>query len=238
MKIENLKIVIIGIGGIGTHLTDLLARYVSHLKYDIPIILVDGDGVENKNIERQSFTKDTIGKNKAQMKAAELEETYEGNIKINCYPHYITKQNIEEVFGTNTMVLMGVDNRASRLAVSQYCQTLDDVILISGGNDYVDGAVLFYHREGGVDKLPPIEKYHDEIANPADKNPADIGCEEMIAMGSDPQLIFANASASLIICWGVYKYLLYILKDEELNKTSEIYFDVVEMATAKSELPV
>ena len=111
-------------------------------------------------------------------------------------------------------MLLAVDNHATRKLVSEFCSGLDDVLLISGGNDGVGpdstgsvsrgtfANVQIHVREGGRELSPPLTAFHPEIAQPADRLPTDVPCTE--AMLSVPQILWANlatASAMLNAFW-------------------------------------
>ena len=114
-----------------------------------------------------------------------------------------------------------VDNHASRNLVSRHVATLSDLTLISGGNDYEDGNVQVYVRREGRDLTPSLNRYHPEIADPQDRNPAALSCEELMAAGA-PQLLFANLMvASLML------NAFYALRQGRLNY-SEVYLDIVQ----------
>ena len=96
-----------------------------------------------------------------------------------------------------------------------------EITLISGGNDYEDGNVQVYVRREGRDLTPSLARYHPEIADPRDRNPAALSCEELMAAGA-PQLLFANLMvASLML------NAFYALRQGRLNY-SEVYLDIVQ----------
>ena len=70
------------------------------------------------------------------------------------------------LIGEGEVVFLMVDNHASRHLVSRHASTLADLSLISGGNDYEDGNVQVYIRQGGLDLTPSLARYHPEIAAP------------------------------------------------------------------------
>ena len=73
-----MNIVIVGLGGIGSILSDNISRYLNYTNIEnINITLVDGDSYELKNSERQTFTR--LG-NKGEVKCSELAYKFE-NIK-------------------------------------------------------------------------------------------------------------------------------------------------------------
>ena len=195
-----MNIKIIGIGGIGSILSGRLCRFLNYSQPDISsvITLIDGDYYENKNHERQEFT--TLG-NKAEVKAKELGLRF-SNLILERIDEYVNKDTISRVIKEDDIIFLCVDNHKTRKVVSQYCGTLNNIILISGGNDLIDGNVQIYIRRGGIDKTPDLCAYHPEIANPDDKSPEEMSCEELAK--SEPQLYFANLSVATIMCWAYY----------------------------------
>ena len=105
------------------------------------------------------------------------------------------------------------------------CKNLKDVTLISGGNDLTDGNVQIYIRKDGVDLTPDLCAYHPEIANPDDKLPEEMSCEELAE--SEPQLYFTNLGVATIMCWAFYNA---VVKGQ--HEKSEIYFDITQMASS------
>jgi molybdopterin/thiamine biosynthesis adenylyltransferase len=216
-----MEIVVIGLGGIGTILVERLARYVN-FNHDIEqarFIFVDGDSYEAKNFERQDFF--DLGK-KATIKARELSAIFD-NIEFDTVTEYITEENVEDIIKEDCMIFMCVDNHKTRKLVSDYCSTLNNISLISGGNDYIDGNVQIYLRKGGRDLTPNLCAYHPEIDEPDDKSPHEMSCEELSV--SEPQLYFTNLGVATLMCWAFYNVVIRA----ETN-VSEIYFDIEKMA--------
>ena len=90
-------VIIVGAGGTGGNFVKEYARYISCLSKDnvaVKTVLVDGDYVEQKNMERQPFIDEDINQNKAVTLASAIEDTFSG-VQINAYPHYI--DNAEEI---------------------------------------------------------------------------------------------------------------------------------------------
>jgi molybdopterin/thiamine biosynthesis adenylyltransferase len=214
----NLKI--IGIGGIGTILADSICRFLNYSdKVGFSrVTLVDGDEFEYKNLERQVFER--FG-NKASIKANELVDKFK-NIVVTSIPQFVTEENIDEIIKNEDIILLCVDNHKTRKLVSDHVTKLFNLILISGGNDYVDGNVQVFIRKDGQNVTPSLTDYHPEIKNPADKSPHEMSCEEL--QNSEPQLIFTNSTVANIMCWAFWNYL----QNKDFQK-SEIYFDINEM---------
>lgn len=218
---ENKNIVIIGLGGIGSILTTKLCRFLNFSKdLSSNITLVDGDEYEMKNYERQEFM--NIG-NKAEIQYTELIGKFP-KINFNFKNMFINKNNVDDIIDENTIVFLCVDNHKTRNIVSNYCKSLKDIIIISGGNEYTDGNVQIYVKKGGKELTPDICAYHPEIDLPLDKSPEDMSCEELSE--SSPQLFFTNLGASTIMCWAFYNV---VVKNEV--SISEVYFDIVSMTS-------
>lgn len=212
-----IEIKAIGIGGIGCALLPFLARYLNYRGERARITLIDGDEFRRTNADRQSFG--ALG-NKAKVKAAELAREYHA-VSFRAIPEFVTEANIGRCVQGGDTVFLAVDNHKTRRLVSDHCEKLAAVTLISGGNDFVDGNVQIHIREGGEDITAPITRYHPEIQNPHDRSPAEMSCEELMERGA-PQLLFTNlaiASAMLNAFYGVREGKL---------KYGEVYLDIVE----------
>lgn len=182
-----MKVKIIGIGGIGCALLPTLLRYLHYNKKQVRVTLIDGDVYETKNRERQIFHR--VGK-KAEVAAERLTEEFP-DLELRFKPEYITPESAEYLLEDGDAIFLCVDNHKTRSFVSEHCRDFDNVILISGGNDYVDGNIQLQIRQNGKElTLPIANKYHAEILDPQDRSPHEIGCDEMVE--SVPQLIITN----------------------------------------------
>lgn len=217
----KMKIVIIGLGGVGSILSERLCRFLNYSReYEVDMLLIDGDVYELKNYERQEFNR--IG-NKAEIKADELEMKFP-NLGFDVYSAYINEANIADVIKEGNVIFICVDNHKSRMIINNYCKKLNDVTLISGGNELTDGNVQLFVRKGGEDLTPDLCVYHPEIANPDDKLPEEMSCDELAQ--SEPQLYFANLGVATFMCWMFYNYIV-----KKQHERSEVYFDLISMTS-------
>jgi molybdopterin/thiamine biosynthesis adenylyltransferase len=216
-----MNIRIIGLGGVGSILAERLCRFLNYAQdIEAHIMLADGDTYEDKNYERQEFS--MIG-NKAEVKASDLEIQFP-SISFDVYPAFINEVTVVDVIREGDIVFLCVDNHKTRMIVNNYCKNLKDVTLISGGNELTDGNVQTYIRKAGEDETPDLAAYHPEIANPDDKLPDEMSCEEL--SHSDPQLYFANLGVATIMCWSFYNAVI-----KSKLEASEVYFDLLSMNT-------
>lgn len=215
-----MEITIIGLGGIGSILSNTISRYLNTNPAHNPVFinLVDGDEYENKNYTRQEFQ--NFG-NKASVKYAELRNKFTKNI-YHPVPLFIDEDNISKIIKENSIVFACVDNHKTRRLISKFAETLNNIIVISGGNELTDGNVQIYIRKGGKDVTPSLTDYHPEIENAVDKSPDEMSCEEL--SNSKPQLYFTNFMVASYMVAAFYN----VIEKENYN-FSEVYFDLLTM---------
>lgn len=216
-----MNIVIIGLGGVGSILCDNLSRYLNYSDINASVSLVDGDFYESKNSERQTFTR--LG-DKASVKCTEMSLKF-NNVSFQDFNEFINEDNVGSLIVENSIVFICVDNHLSRKVISDHCQTLNNITVISGGNEYTDGNAQLYKRENGKNVTASLAEYHPEIEFPEDQSPEDMSCEELSK--SEPQLLFTNLTVATIMCWMFYA----IHKKKDVTKHAEVYFDITSMAT-------
>lgn len=222
-----LEIKAIGIGGIGCALLPFLCRYLNYAGERARLTLIDGDRFERANAPRQAFAR--LG-NKAEVKARELAEEFEA-LSFRAAPEYVSADNVRRLLTAGDVAFLMVDNHASRHLVDEHAATLSDFTLISGGNDYEDGNLQVYLRRDGRDLTPSLGRYHPEIAQPQDRHPAELSCEELMAAGS-PQLLFTNLMvASLML------NAFYALR-QDLLRYCEVYLDIRQNLSRPVSRPV
>jgi molybdopterin/thiamine biosynthesis adenylyltransferase len=217
----KIDIKLIGVGGIGCALAPFLARYLQSerrvTREEVRITLVDGDDFESKNVSRQSF--EALG-NKAKVKASELARGFP-ELSFRAVPEFVTDANLPRLVRSGDLVFLAVDNHATRGAVSRHCERLANIVLISGGNDLTDGNVQIYVRQDGRDITLPLTRFHPEIADPKDKSPAEMSCEELAAAAA-PQLLFMNFTVASAMLNAFYAWRSGRLR------YGEVYLDIVE----------
>jgi hypothetical protein len=197
---------ILGLGGVGGIVARYATVYLDAAGFPVRVVLIDGDDFEARNAERMLFSR--CG-NKAAVVRDDLllDLAEDSRLTLSAVEEYATPENLDRLLADGDVVLLAVDNHATRKLVGDHCrERLVDVCLISGGNDGIGedasghrqrgtyGNVQIHLRRGGRDETPPIAAYHPEIANPRDTLPTDIACTE--ALISVPQILFANLTTA------------------------------------------
>jgi molybdopterin/thiamine biosynthesis adenylyltransferase len=156
------------------------------------LTLIDGDAYVGKNAVRQIFS--DVGNKAEEQQKLTLRDF--PDLEVVAYPEYITDENAFVLINNGDIVLTGVDNHATRKLVSRRCEELRNSVLISGGNELYDGNVQVHVRVDGKNLTPPITYLHPEIQDPEDRNPVEMSCEELAALGST-QLLVTNLEAAV-----------------------------------------
>ena len=138
-KIINSKVLIIGLGGLGSPLLTYLASAgVSNIG------LVDSDKVELSNLGRQTlFGLSDIGKlkvNQAKFKINKINK----NIKIKLFREKILKKNIKNIFKSYEVICDGTDNFNTRYLINDECKK-SKKILISAAISKFDGQLFKFN---------------------------------------------------------------------------------------------
>jgi len=226
---SNKNLTIVGLGGVGSWLIQALSPFLNYSEDEWDVTLVDGDEYEEKNRTRQAF--DKIGP-KADIQAEWVDEKYP---KVNVNPIFGYVSHSEEgtspslIIQEDSVVFSCVDNHKTRLLLQKHCETLKNIILISGGNELTDGNIQIFIRKDGENQTPTIYDYHPEIADPTDKSPDEMSCEELAV--SHPQLVVTN----LAVASGMLN-AFYSIQQGSFNPLfSECYIDVLRNESKSRE---
>jgi len=105
-------IVVVGVGALGSHVVQFLRNI------DTEIRVVDFDRIEQKNVQAQFHTKNSVGKNKAQSLTQLMQFMY--GRKIIPIPHKLTKNNTDQILSNANLILDCLDNAEARNIVQNY----------------------------------------------------------------------------------------------------------------------
>lgn len=115
-KLENAKVTVVGIGGVGTPIATLLtASGVGHLK------LVDDDKIEISNLNRQFlYTEKDVGKPKSKTSVEKL-KNFNSSVNFTTIEERVDNKNYERILDNSDVIVEGVDNFQTRFLINKYC---------------------------------------------------------------------------------------------------------------------
>jgi len=221
----NTAVKVIGLGGVGGIVARYGAMFLASLGESARLVLIDGDAFEPSNATRMFFSGHG---NKAEVTRDDLLARFaDSSLALTAVPEYATPDTLPRLVHEGDIVLLCVDNHATRKLLSDFCRTqCPSVCLISAGNDGAGpdsggqqrrgtfGNVQVYVRREGRDLSAPLTASHPEIATPADRRPDDASCTELVA--SVPQVLFANLATASAMCNALWLYLCGSLHYGEL----------------------
>ncbi|XBX10675.1 ThiF family adenylyltransferase (plasmid) [Enterocloster clostridioformis] len=212
------NVVCIGAGGTGTFFLKEFARFMASFRLKdvgdckrIYLSIVDGDHVEENNLERQAFIKDDINLNKAVCMAKAIKENF-GLKRVKAYPKYIDEVDdlnlifhnfccSDEDCGSHfnipiVNILIGcVDNHRVRQVMDRYFNRVYDTIFyFDSANEYGNGEVVFAGRSKGKLLGRPRAAYFPAILEDTSPRASEISCGEQNI--SSPQHICTNMMAA------------------------------------------
>ena len=236
----NLSVKVIGLGGVGGPVARYLAVFLAAQSVPSRLVLIDGDSFEPSNASRMIFG--NCGNKATVLHAELLPRVAESLLTLLAIEEYVSAENISRLIRENYVVVLAVDNHATRKLVNDYCASeLANVCLISGGNDGVSAApnarvqrgtygnVQIFLRRGGQDASPSLTRFHPEIAQPTDHHPSEKSCTEIVA--SVPQILFTNLLVATSILGSFWLHLC-----DKLHY-SEVAFDLADAVMRPVPIP-
>jgi molybdopterin/thiamine biosynthesis adenylyltransferase len=182
-----------------------LAHAMTKLVQPKNITLVDGDTLEEKNLDRQLFTQEDLGKNKS--------EALSEKLKCEYIDRWYSKFEVKH--GEHDWLFCCVDNNPGRKEVLAACD-LHGCKAITAANEVHSSEAYVYLPEWiDKDSLDPRKYYPDIIKDvTGDVHAAAIGCTGE-AQEQNRQLVTANFMAAALAAH------LYVVWAMEARKASE-----------------
>ena len=153
-KLHNSKVIVFGIGGVGSFVVEALTRAgVGNL------ILVDNDTICISNLNRQIHaTQATVGSVKVEaMKARVL--SINPNCNVEAKQEFITADNIQEIIPEDIdYVVDAIDTVTSKLALAEYCYKNDIKLIASMGTGNKMDPTQFRVTDVFKTKVCPLAK--------------------------------------------------------------------------------
>jgi molybdopterin-synthase adenylyltransferase len=153
-KILSSKVLIIGVGGLGSPVAEFLARAGVGT-----IGVIDNDKVALSNLHRQSLylTKD-VGKPKVKIAKDKIEKI-NNNIKIKTYNIRLNNLNFKKIIKNYDYIVDGSDNFKTKLLLNDFCLKFNK-ILITGAISKFDGHIFSFNFKNK--KIPCLRCFFQE----------------------------------------------------------------------------
>lgn len=203
-RLLSSKIAIIGAGGLGGGVVELLARMgIGHL------VVVDGDVFEESNLNRQILSQeDNLGLSKAQA-AVERVKNINCGIRVTAHFTLITEENIGKIVDGADAVVDALDNIPSRFIVEKMAK--------KKGIPLIHGAVAGF--TGQVLTIFPEDKGLERIYGPIHKLPGSTIERELGTPGPAP---------AMVASWQVQETIKILLKKGKPLRNRLLYIDGLE----------
>ena len=235
-------VVVIGCGGIGGAVIDMLPQVMACLNVDMlpenlqeellssegldqsnysnqfdQLILIDGDEFSGHNALRQAGTagrKLAVQMNK--IRSMDAFTVWLNQTHLAGYDMYIKPSNMGKIFARtcNPVIFLGVDNHKTRYEVTRWLEENgpDRFLLINGGNNKVTGNVTIYEKDYTI-LDPPIYKLYPEVNENADRRPDEVACGT-VTVQNDQTVIINHMIASIMLNY----FRKYVMWDHSYTK--------------------
>lgn len=144
------RVLVVGCGGLGGHLIDMLARIgVGTLR------VVDGDVFEPSNLNRQLLSEvPLLGVSKAKAAATKVSRI-NPEISVEAVDSFLTEKNARRLLLFCDAVLDGLDNIESRRILAKECERAGIPYIYGAVNGWVAQAAISMPGDHLVEKLYP-----------------------------------------------------------------------------------
>ena len=148
--LQGMRVLVVGCGGLGGHLIDMLARIgVGTLR------VVDGDVFEPSNLNRQLLSEvPLLGVSKAKAAAAKISRI-NPEISVEVVDSFLTEKNVKRMLQFCDVVLDGLDNIESRRILAKECERAGIPYIYGAVNGWVAQAAISMPGDHLVEKLYP-----------------------------------------------------------------------------------
>jgi len=175
-KILNSKVLIVGVGGLGCPVVDLLARA------GVGVIgTIDYDKVSLSNIHRQTlYTTKDVGKYKVEILKKKL-NLINKEIKVNIYNQKANEKNLIKIINKYDVIVDGSDNFKTKFLLNKFSIKFKKKLIV-GAISKFDGHVFTF--DFGSKKTPCLKCFYQ--SEPSDEI---LNCESEGILGSTANII-------------------------------------------------
>ena len=148
IKLLRSKVAVIGCGGLGGNILELLARLGVG-----EIIVIDGDKFNESNLNRQILcTEENLKKSKVKEAAVRVRKI-NSSVKVKTHTLFINSKNIQEIIQGADLAIDALDNISTRFVLEKACQELE-IPLVHGAVDGFNGQVsTIFPQDQGLELI-------------------------------------------------------------------------------------
>lgn len=195
------SIVVIGCGGVSSWMMAPLIKLLNGCDHQPRIVLVDGDTIEERNLDRQWFDENHIGTNKADALASMIKYT-----GVHCVVESYYTDGMQLPVTGMSLFLGCADNHSARRAILAAVDRGEGWAIIAG-NEYTEAEAYYYERGMAGTQLDPRVYYPAILTDNSGDPTRPAGCTGLAAQLS-PQLVLANFSAANHLLWLFYHHFM------------------------------
>ena len=207
-KLQNIKIAIVGIGGVGGYVLEGLVR-----SGVMNITLIDGDTIDSTNLNRQIIsTSNNIGELKVN-EAAKRVLQINPNVVVNKFSIFLTKENIQDIIGNDfDYVIDACDDVNAKIELIKFCYKSNIKIFSSMGTaKKLDGTKFKIDTLNNTKYCPLAKKIRKSLSLEEQKYTTVVYSEEtpkdINVLGS---VAYVPAIAGLLICNAIINDIIKI----------------------------
>lgn len=163
LKLESSTVAIVGCGGIGGYLAEEFARLgVGHL------ILIDGDRIEESNLNRQLFAlEENLGELKVEAAQNRLFKV-NSSIKVDTYAQWFTDATGAFMLKGVNLVCDALDNGQTRVELERVCHDINIPLVLAAIGGWYGLLGVSFPGDFIAPKLFKKEKgIEEQLGNPA-----------------------------------------------------------------------
>ena len=209
-KLGNAKVLLVGLGGIGsTVLQHLAAAGIGKIG------LVDQDTVALSNLQRQTiYTYEDIGRKKVSV-ASNFVKKLNKNVEVTEYDFFLKANESAKIIGEYDVVLDGTDNIEARELINQHCLTQHKPLIFGGVSGWEGLVSLLIYQNSACFKC---------IFTSSEERPAFFDCSSEGVLGVTTSLVGTLMVAETIklICGAGQLLTNKLLICDALNGVTEV----------------
>jgi len=204
IKLLKSKVAVIGCGGLGGNVIELLARIgIGQLN------LVDGDKFVDSNINRQRFCNEkSIGKNKVDMVTDAL-KNINSSLEVKTYYQFIDSDNLSTILDGVNITIDALDNIHSRFILEKACQSLKIPLVHAAVEGFIGQVSTIFPEDKGLKLI-----YGSDASNRQFKR------KKLISVPA--------ITPALIAAFQVQEAIKIILKKENILRKKLLYINLEE----------